>query len=121
MATLRPVHIVALTIAVASSACSVDLRGNEVSTREEKRFTVSTSEQVELKLRTFDGALTVRSWDKNEVFVVMAALNGLDALGAKAAPVADAVKALPSKGKVPHERYAPYVPRLLQDLQASLK
>jgi DUF4097 and DUF4098 domain-containing protein YvlB len=69
MATLRPVHIVALTIAVASSACSVDLRGNEVSTREEKRFTVSTSEPVELKLRTFDGALTVRSWDKNEVFV----------------------------------------------------
>jgi len=69
MAMLRPVQVVALVVAMASVGCSVDLRGSEVSTREEKRFTVSTTEPVDLKLKTFDGTLTVRSWDKNEVFV----------------------------------------------------
>jgi hypothetical protein len=66
---LRPVQIVALAVATTSVACSVDLRGSEVSTRDEKRFTVSTAEPVDLKLMTFDGTLVVRSWDKNEVFV----------------------------------------------------
>lgn len=69
MAMLRPVQIVALAVATTSVACSVDVRGSEVSTREERRFTVSTTQAVDLKLKTFDGTLTVRSWDKNEVFV----------------------------------------------------
>ena len=56
-----------------------------------------------------------------EVFVCMAALNSLDALGGKAKPVADGLKKLPTKGKAPDARYTPYVPRLLQDLQATLK
>jgi DUF4097 and DUF4098 domain-containing protein YvlB len=54
---------------MAPVACSVDVRGSEVSTREEKRFTVAAAQRVDLTLRTFDGTLTVRSWDKNEVFV----------------------------------------------------
>ena len=58
---------------------------------------------------------------KNGVFVSMAALNALDALGEKAAPVARAIQAMPAQGKVPDTRYAPYVPRLLEDLQARFK
>jgi uncharacterized sulfatase len=58
---------------------------------------------------------------KNDVFTAMAALNALDALGRKAAPVAAALAALPDKGPVPDPRYAPFVPRLLQDLRASLR
>ena len=54
---------------VAAVACSIDVRGNEASTREEKRFTVSATEPVDLKIQTFDGTITVRSWDKNEVLV----------------------------------------------------
>ena len=69
MAKVGPVQIVAFAVAASAVACSVDVRGSEVSTREEKRFTVSTTEPVELKLRTFDGTLVVRSWDKNEVLV----------------------------------------------------
>jgi len=69
MAMLRPIQIVTLTLATTSVACSVDLRGSEVSTREEKRFTVSATEPVDLNLKTFDGTVTVRSWDKNEVLV----------------------------------------------------
>ena len=69
MAKLRSVQIVAVAVAAASVACSVDVRGNEVSTREEKRFTVSATEPVNLRIRTFDGAIAVRSWDKNEVLV----------------------------------------------------
>jgi uncharacterized sulfatase len=61
------------------------------------------------------------SWSKHDVFTVMAALNALDALGAKAQRVADAIRALPANGKAPDPRYAPYVPRLLQDFKVSLK
>ncbi len=54
--------------------------------------------------------------DKNGVFVSMAVLNALDALGPKAAPVLDTVKKFPQKGKVPDKRYTPFVPRLITDL-----
>lgn len=70
MSAQRFVHVLAFVVTVAGSvACSIDVRGNEASTREEKRFTVSTTEPVDLKIQTFDGAITVRSWDKNEVLV----------------------------------------------------
>jgi uncharacterized sulfatase len=53
-------------------------------------------------------------WSRNEVFVAMAALNAIDALG----PVADGWKAILSasqpRGNTPHPRYADYVPRLLK-------
>jgi arylsulfatase A-like enzyme len=60
-------------------------------------------------------------WDKNDVFIAMAALNALDALGPKAAPLAETLKALPTKGKVPDARYLPYVPGLLKSIQTNLK
>jgi uncharacterized sulfatase len=59
--------------------------------------------------------------DRNNVFAAMAALNALDALGSKAAPVADAIRKLPTKARAPHPRYAPYVPRLTEDLAAQFK
>jgi uncharacterized sulfatase len=58
--------------------------------------------------------------DTNGVFVSMAALNSLDALGAKAAPVAELVRRFPAEGKVPHSRYNSYVPRLLEHLGRTL-
>lgn len=58
--------------------------------------------------------------DRNGVFVSMAALNALDALGPKAAPVADKIRAFPEKGKLPDPRYAPDVPKLLKHLRAGL-
>ena len=69
MASLRLVHVIVPLVAVASIGCSIDVRGSESSQREEKRFTLSGSEPAELSLRTFDGAIQVRSWDKNEVLV----------------------------------------------------
>src|SRR5262249_14896311 len=59
--------------------------------------------------------------DRNNVFVAMAALNALDALGPRAAPVAAAIKKLPTKARVPDSRYAPYVPRLTEDLAAQFR
>jgi arylsulfatase A-like enzyme len=56
--------------------------------------------------------------DRNTVFVAMAALNALDALASKAAPVAEAIKKLPKKARVPDPRYAPFVPQLTADLAA---
>jgi DUF4097 and DUF4098 domain-containing protein YvlB len=69
MTRFRPVHAFALLGAVFATACSIDLHSSETSVREEKRFTVSGTEPVELELRTFDGAIQVRSWDRNEVLV----------------------------------------------------
>jgi len=69
MPRLRLLHALPLLIATAFPACSVDVQGNDTAVHEEKRFTVSDKEPVELRLRTFDGAIQVRSWDKNEVLV----------------------------------------------------
>lgn len=69
MRASRPVHALALVIATGSIACSVDIRGNQETTREEKRFTVSADAPVDLKVLTFDGAIVVKSWDQNEVLV----------------------------------------------------
>ena len=57
------------------------------------------------------------NWDRHDVFVTMAALRALDALGAKAAGVMDDVRKLPAEGKVPDARYKPYVPALLKHLK----
>jgi uncharacterized sulfatase len=59
--------------------------------------------------------------DRSGVFVSMAVLNALDELGDKAAVVADALKKFPRKGQLPDPRYAPFVPRLLDDLTAKFK
>jgi len=59
--------------------------------------------------------------DKNGVFVSVAALNAIDALGQKASPIRDRLKEFPAKGTVPDARFAPYVPRLLEDILAGLK
>lgn len=57
------------------------------------------------------------NWSENPIFVCMAALNSLDALGDKAASVAAAIGQLPTRGTVPDARYADYVPRLMKDLE----
>jgi HEAT repeat protein len=63
-----------------------------------------------------DRLVTDADWSKNDVFVAVAALTSLDELGDKAASVANAIRTLPRKGNLPDERYSPYVPRLLDDL-----
>ena len=60
-------------------------------------------------------------WRKHGVFSSLAALNSLDAVGAKAGPVAGALRGLSTNGPAPHARYKSYVPRLLEDLQDKLK
>lgn len=52
---------------VGSSACAIDVRGDDAVVREEKRFTVSG--EPDLRLRTFDGSIQLKSWDRNEVLV----------------------------------------------------
>ena len=51
-------------------------------------------------------------------FVAVAALTALESLGDKSQSVADAIRALPATGTLPDPRYAPYVPRLLENVQA---
>jgi hypothetical protein len=53
--------------AVSAGACSIDLQGQGTVVREERRFKVSSPAEVVLK--TFDGAIDLRSWDRDEVLV----------------------------------------------------
>lgn len=57
------------------------------------------------------------NWETHGVFSAMAALNSIDALGAKAASLAAPFSALPTNGPAPHARYREYVPRLVEHLQ----
>jgi putative adhesin len=49
------------------AACSIDVSGQGIVKREEKRFVVNG--QADLTLHTFDGSIQLKSWDKNEVLV----------------------------------------------------
>jgi uncharacterized sulfatase len=61
------------------------------------------------------------SLEKNGVFVSLAALNALDALGSTGSSLRDVIKQLPTKGRLPDERYDSYVPALLAHLSAGIK
>lgn len=58
---------------------------------------------------------------RHSLFSAVAALTSIEALGAKAQPLADAIRKLSTTGPRPHERYSPYVPRLVEDVGAKLK
>ena len=50
-----------------STACAIDVQGEESVVREERRLTLNGAPQ--LTISTFDGAVELRSWDRNEVLV----------------------------------------------------
>jgi arylsulfatase A-like enzyme len=58
--------------------------------------------------------------DKNGVFVSMAALSAIQALGAKAAPLLDTVRTMNQQGPSPDARFNSYVPRLVADITTAL-
>jgi uncharacterized sulfatase len=76
--------------------------------------------QEDLK-QALDVLANLGGWDKNGVFVAMAALNAIDALGSRATPIRDAIKTFPIEGRAPDARYNPYVPRLVEDLLARFR
>jgi hypothetical protein len=53
--------------ALASTACTIDLHGDGTVVSEQKSFPATG--EVTLRLETFDGAIEVRSWERNEVSV----------------------------------------------------
>jgi hypothetical protein len=57
----------------------------------------------------------------NDVFTVMAALNGVGAVRHRCPDAVAAVKALPPVGDLPDRRYASYVPQLLAELSRTGK
>jgi DUF4097 and DUF4098 domain-containing protein YvlB len=63
--TINAVSLAALAATLAG--CDITVGAAQFSTREEKKFTVTGTPQVELT--TFDGSIEVRGWDKPEVLV----------------------------------------------------
>lgn len=58
--------------------------------------------------------------DKNGVFVSMAALTAVQALGPKAAPLLETVRTMTPSGPSPDGRFDSYVPRLIADITRQL-
>jgi len=58
--------------------------------------------------------------DKNGVFVSMAALNAIQALGKTAAPLLQTVRTMNPEGRSPDNRFDSYVPRLVADITREL-
>jgi arylsulfatase A-like enzyme len=59
-------------------------------------------------------------WNKNGVFVSMAALTAIDHLGARAAPLGEALKTWSTTGPAPDERFNSYPPRLLKSIAENI-
>ena len=56
-----------LLVSTTLAGCEVNLNTEGLSARELKTFKVTG--QAELSLNTFDGAIELHSWDKNEIEV----------------------------------------------------
>ncbi len=71
MRSTRRSALVSLTasvlLAVLSVGCELTLATNQVVAREEKRFRVTGTPQVDLT--TFDGSIEIRGWDQQEVLI----------------------------------------------------
>jgi hypothetical protein len=63
------ISLIALVPVFTTVACTVDIAGNgqDAVVREERRL--SLSGPARLSVQTFDGAIALRSWDRNEVLV----------------------------------------------------
>lgn len=59
--------ILPIATGLLTAACTVQMDSEQRIAREEKRFTVSGEPQ--LQVSTFDGAVEVRSWERDEVLV----------------------------------------------------
>jgi hypothetical protein len=60
-------HVAMLSTLLASGACSINVDNQGHIVREDKRYVVEGI--ADLNLTTFDGAIEVRGWDRNEVTV----------------------------------------------------
>jgi len=59
--------------------------------------------------------------EKHNVWVAMLALNAIDELGPKAAPLLEQVRSLPQRNTVTPQRYRSYVPSLIKKIVSDLE
>lgn len=69
MQSMKPALLVGgvLVVSGLASGCTVTVDSQSQIAREEKRFTVAG--EPELQVRTFDGSITIQSWDKPDIVV----------------------------------------------------
>jgi DUF4097 and DUF4098 domain-containing protein YvlB len=83
-----------LAAAALGSACVVSVDSQAQIVREEKRFTVKGT--PELRLTTFDGAIEIQAWDRNDVAIDVekrgATREAVDALEIKSSQVGDRIE-----------------------------
>jgi uncharacterized sulfatase len=71
--------------------------------------------------RVLDLLVGLADLGRNSVYVALLALNAIDSLGDKAAPLKDRIKALPRGRIVAADRTSEYAPRLLEEILARLE
>jgi hypothetical protein len=59
--------VAVILVSALGAACSIDVRGEGTVVSETRTFTLTG--KPDLQLRTYDGSIDVRSWDRNEVSV----------------------------------------------------
>lgn len=63
----KPALSLIATAALAASACTIDVQGEAALLREQKRIAVTGTPN--LTVRSFDGTLEFRSWDRDEIVI----------------------------------------------------
>jgi uncharacterized sulfatase len=105
-------HAAALREALKDTAPSVRIPAAEALGRYGKGPDIATALETLLELAPID---------KNGLYVSLAALNAIDALGPRAKPALARLEALPKQAEGLEQRLRAYVPRLTQDIIANLK
>lgn len=63
----QPAPAIVVLLSLATAGCSIDVRGDAIVVREERRFPAEGD--LQLSLTTFDGSVEVVSWPREEVLV----------------------------------------------------
>jgi uncharacterized sulfatase len=105
-------HAAALREALKDAAPSVRIPAAEALGRYGKGPDVAAALEALMELAPID---------KNGLYVSLAALNAIDALGPRAKPALARLEALPKQAEGLEQRLRAYVPRLTQDIIANLK
>jgi uncharacterized sulfatase len=105
-------HAAALRQALKDPAPSVRIAAAEAL----GRYGIGTDVTAAL-----DTLLELAPIDKNGLYLSLAALNAIDAMGARAKPALARLEAMPTQKEGLEQRLREYVPRLTQDIIANLK
>ncbi|MCB1225480.1 MAG: sulfatase-like hydrolase/transferase [Verrucomicrobiales bacterium] len=110
----------AAAVAEAHSALMAALKDEQAEVRIAAAWALALHGAEADRPAALETLLAAADWSQSTVFSAIAALNAIDDLGEKAAPILDQVKQLPTKGPSPDGRYNGYVGNLIRYLSGEV-